>query len=224
MDQLKCIVFDVDDTLYLERDYVRSGFSAVGAWLEEKHNIEGFGERAWELFETGLRGVVFNRVLEERGTEPTRELIGALVQVYRTHCPMIELLPDARECLELLGEQYQLAALTGGPVESQRAKVHVLEVGRWCDPIIYAGQWGKEFDKPHPRPFKELEKQTGRVGAECLYVSDNPKKDFDAPLELGWEVARVRRPGGIYEQHPGQDGVVEFREFGDLRRWLKAIE
>ena len=25
------VVFDLDDTLYLERDYVRSGFRAVGA-------------------------------------------------------------------------------------------------------------------------------------------------------------------------------------------------
>ena len=27
------VTFDLDDTLYLERDFVRSGFAAVGAWL-----------------------------------------------------------------------------------------------------------------------------------------------------------------------------------------------
>src|SRR5207302_9076607 len=30
-----CVVFDIDDTLYLERDYVRSGFRAVGTWAEQ---------------------------------------------------------------------------------------------------------------------------------------------------------------------------------------------
>ena len=28
----RAVVFDIDDTLYLERDYVRSGFTAAGAW------------------------------------------------------------------------------------------------------------------------------------------------------------------------------------------------
>ena len=29
---MQVLVFDIDDTLYLERDYVRSGFGAAGRW------------------------------------------------------------------------------------------------------------------------------------------------------------------------------------------------
>jgi len=55
-------VLDIDDTLYLERDYVRSGFCAVGRWLAEHQNVEDFFERAWALFEAGARGNIFDTV------------------------------------------------------------------------------------------------------------------------------------------------------------------
>jgi putative hydrolase of the HAD superfamily len=42
---IRCVVFDVDDTLYLERDYVRSGFDSVGAWLQRDSGVVGFSDR-----------------------------------------------------------------------------------------------------------------------------------------------------------------------------------
>ena len=54
------VVFDLDDTLYLERDYVRSGFRAVDAWLASRGILGFFGE-AWANFENGLRGKAFDR-------------------------------------------------------------------------------------------------------------------------------------------------------------------
>ena len=35
------IVFDLDDTLYLERDFVRSGFAAVDRWVSDRFAISG---------------------------------------------------------------------------------------------------------------------------------------------------------------------------------------
>jgi hypothetical protein len=43
MKRSVCAVFDIDDTLYLERDYVRSGFEAVGRWAVKWIQIEDFG-------------------------------------------------------------------------------------------------------------------------------------------------------------------------------------
>ncbi|MEL7208731.1 MAG: hypothetical protein AAGK32_10970, partial [Actinomycetota bacterium] len=48
------MVFDIDDTLYLERDYVRSGFNAVGEHVESQFGTAGVGRRAWELFIEGV--------------------------------------------------------------------------------------------------------------------------------------------------------------------------
>ena len=32
-----------------------------------------------------------------------------------------------------------------------------------------------------------------------VYISDNPKKDFFAPNELGWKTIRYKNPNGIYK-------------------------
>ena len=39
---VRCVAFDLDDTLYLERDYVRSGFWAVGRWIESHVAVTDF--------------------------------------------------------------------------------------------------------------------------------------------------------------------------------------
>lgn len=213
MSPLKCIVFDVDDTLYLERDYVRSGFHAVGRRLQESHGVTDFADRCWQHFLAGTRRNTFNLVLDELSLPATKELIKELVDCYRHHEPNIELLPDSLECLNMLKPNFQLAALTGGPIESQRAKVAALGLHQWCEPIVYAGQWGPEFDKPHERAFKELETLTGFTGAELIYVSDNPKKDFVAPLDLGWGALRIRRDLSLHADTPTPQDI---REVADL--------
>lgn len=36
------VIFDLDDTLFLERDFVRSGFAAVGRWMARTIGISNF--------------------------------------------------------------------------------------------------------------------------------------------------------------------------------------
>ena len=66
---IRCVVFDLDDTLYLERDYVRSGFFAVGRYLEERHDLQGFESAAWQEFEAGRRGDIFDHDSMKTGWE-----------------------------------------------------------------------------------------------------------------------------------------------------------
>lgn len=219
MKYAQCIVFDVDDTLYLERDYVRSGLKALDRWLRREHGLRGFYTTANTLFEEGLRRVIFDEALGQLDLRPTPQLIDEMVRIYRLHEPQIELLPDARRCLQGLQNSFQLAALTGGPPESQHAKVEALGLTHWCLPIIYAGLKGARLDKPHPRPFLELERRSGFSGSDCIYVSDNPTKDFVAPLSLGWAVARIRRPQSLHFELPTPEGIPEFADLDEFARW-----
>jgi len=34
---------------------------------------------------------------------------------------------------------------------------------------------------------------------DYIYISDNPKKDFFAPIELKWKTIRYKNPNGIYK-------------------------
>ncbi|TDP73705.1 HAD family hydrolase [Bradymonas sediminis] len=205
LEGIKCIVFDIDDTLYLERDYAKSGFEVVGEWVDRELRIGGFSEVAWQIFEAGTRQTIFNEALDALDINYDLDMIKKMVQIYRSHEPQIELLPDAADRLNQLAAHpanFQLAALTGGPLVCQKAKVRALELEETLNPIVYAQQWGPEFDKPHARAFEEIEKLTGFSGAECVYLADNPHKDFIAPTQLGWRTVRVRRQGGLHEAQP----------------------
>ena len=204
---VKCVVFDVDDTLYLERDYVRSGFKAVGHHIEQRFGTGDFFRLAWAAFEQGARNTVFNQVLADCGVEVDETLIIELIDVYRTHTPAIQLLPDARRVIEQLHGSIALAAITDGPQSSQRAKVNALGLPRWIDPIVITEELGPDRSKPHPMAFEQVEQATGCHGEQSVYIGDNPTKDFKAPHALGWHTVRIRRAGGLHYALDSGDDV-----------------
>jgi putative hydrolase of the HAD superfamily len=193
------IAFDIDDTLYLERDYVASGFVAVGDYVSSRLGVSDFADRAWELFAKGARRTIFNDVLTELDIEQSQGLLEALVETYRRHSPSIQLLGDAREALDTTGRYARLAVVTDGPSHSQWAKVRALGLIRWTRHIVVTADLGPQFVKPSPLAFLSLQETLSEHPSSCYYVADNPLKDFSGPKRLGWTTLRVRRPGSLHE-------------------------
>lgn len=199
----RVVVFDLDDTLYLERNYARSGFAAVDLWARQELRLEGFFAKAWNRFETGSRERVFDRVLEECGIAATPELVARMVETFRTHRPDIALEPDAADWLAANGARCDLALITDGFAVAQNAKVEALGLrGLGFDPVIVTDEWGRESWKPNPRAY--LAVQQHFAGAQCrfAYVADNPAKDFLAPRALGWDTVQIARVGGVHAGEP----------------------
>lgn len=214
---VRCVVFDLDDTLILERDYVRSGLQAVGSWLEEVHGVRGFAPVAWASFEAGVRGRTFDVALARLGIEVTPALIAELVSLYRSHGPDIALLPDAAAILDQVRARYATALVTDGPAASQRAKVGALRLGRHVEHIVVTDEHGQGYSKPQPLAFQLIERRTGCLGGTCVYIADNPEKDFAGPKRLGWSTVRVRRPGGLHASVPsGSDIDCEVEELTQI--------
>lgn len=218
MAALRVVVWDVDDTLYLERSYVRSGFRAVGAHLESAHGVEGLYPHAWSAFQRGVRGTIFNVALENVDVEPTGAMIRELVAVYRGHVPEIELLPDAVAAIEKVSALgLGMAVITDGPLSSQRAKVLALGLEAFVEPVICTAALGPGFSKPHPRAFEMVAEHWDARGPELVYVADNPQKDFKAPRALGWGCVRLCRQGGLHRELESEGDVdVELRDMGEL--------
>lgn len=190
-------VFDLDDTLYLERDYVRSGFHAV-ARLVPGMEGEAF-EFLWGGFLEGVRGTSFDRLLERFSAEYGAYGVEGLVEVYRSHEPEIELLPGYREMFaEIKAVGCRLALISDGPLASQEAKVRALGLRESFDQVVLTDALGPDraFWKPHPRAFEEL--LAGDPEGRFLYFADNPAKDFDVPLALGWDCTLVRYDGCLH--------------------------
>lgn len=218
--RVRCVVLDIDDTLYLERDYAASGFKAVGRHLHSSR----FAGAALQALEDGIRGNIFDEVLEQLGLDPGPGGIAALVRVYREHEPDIRMLDDARERIEGWSQRGLLAAITDGPIASQRAKAKALGLARWCQPILFTAELGPDCGKPHPAAYQEVERQLGLAPQECAYIADNPQKDFVTPHQRGWVTVRVRRAGSLHEQvESGSDVMWELESLDTLPADLSGI-
>jgi len=209
------VVLDIDDTLYLERDYVRSGFEAVGREVARSHGCSGLSSRLWAGFEAGVRGDAFDRALREVGIEPTPDLIAHLVDRYRAHDPVISLLDDAARFLERLGGR-TTAAITDGPAQSQWAKARALALDRRLDLLVVTADLGPGRAKPAPDAYLLVEDAFSVPADRCWYIADNPAKDFVVPLARGWRAVRLRRPASLHQRADTPAGVIEITSLDDL--------
>src|SRR5262249_42000663 len=150
------------------------GFAAVDKAVRRRFHRSGFGEAAEELFESGVRGRIFDEVLVRLGLSPERSTVEKLVEIYRGHSPAIALFDDVPRTLDLLDGRVRTAIISDGPLPAQRRKVAALRLGRRFGPIVLTDVWGRAFWKPHERAFVAVEAATGCRGSDCVYVGDNP--------------------------------------------------
>lgn len=193
------VVFDLDDTLYLERNYARSGFAAVGDWVRRELGVEHFFDAAWARFEAGDRERVFDQVLNDAGQPAHAELIARMIAVYREHQPCIELETDSKRWLAANAGRCGLALITDGFKTAQNAKIDALGLRDMdFEPIVVTDEWGREYWKPNARAYLAVEAHFAGSPNRFTYVADNPTKDFLAPRALGWHTVQIARPGGVH--------------------------
>lgn len=193
-------VFDIDDTLYLERSYIDSGFAAVERTMKSLGaDVAGLADLAGRLHDRGVRGRVLDAAFEQLGLAGDPLLVGRAVQIYRSHDPSIALLADARAALERAAAAGAVAIVSDGPLASQCAKVKRLQLVHWSSCIICTSALGPAYHKPSPLAFLRVQRTLRADPEECCYVADNPHKDFSGPKKLGWRTIRVRRPGSLHE-------------------------
>ncbi len=218
------VVFDVDDTLYLERDFVFSGFAAVDRWLSSERGLAGFGECARRLFAEGLRGRVFDAVLAELRQRAEPADIERLVAIYREHEPVLELQPDAASSLAWAERTFRIGLITDGVAAVQQRKIRALGLEARIACRIVTDEWGREFWKPSPEPYRRVMEQLPGSASGFVYVADNPRKDFIAPRALGWRTVRIRRECGEHVSSiatPAEEAEVEITSLHELQDLLR---
>lgn len=229
MEVIRGVVFDLDDTLYLERDYVASGFRCIAEAIGDQcGGREPILEFLSAGFLAGVRGDAFNRLLEEFPALTAHWKLGDLVELYRTHRPDIAVLAPMRELVTALASGgVKLALITDGPVASQSGKVAALDLERFFAPVVLTDAWGVEFRKPHRRSFEAVMENWRFSPAQLVYIGDNPDKDFFAPRALGWQTVRLRMEAQLRHRldarSPEYAADREFRSVDDLTNWLTAV-
>lgn len=220
---IKAVVFDLDDTLFPEYDYVKSGYSAVAKEIEKKYGISGAADELISLFRED-KSDVFNRYLGAHGLPVTDESVGELLKVYRCHTPDIKLSEEVKNTLvELKNKGYKLGIITDGRPDGQRAKIAALGLECKVDKIIITDELGgKEYRKPNPKAFEIMARDFGITLDGMMYVGDNPNKDF---VMGKYGVTTVKyNGGGLYGDSEYLDGIVPNMIVNNISDIYKAIE
>lgn len=193
--QIKGVIFDLDDTLYSEKEYVKSGYKVVSDYLGG-----GYEERLWSFFEAGKPAI--DELLKELGQENEKAKV---LEVYRSHKPDIHLYPGVAEMMEKLkAKGIKVGIITDGRSEGQRNKLEAL--GLDVDDVIITDELGGvQFRKPCDIAFRILITRWRLNPADIVYVGDNPAKDFQAPQQLGMRSLWFKNSDGLYSADEESD-------------------
>jgi putative hydrolase of the HAD superfamily len=190
------LIFDLDDTLYAERDYAIGGFRAAAGWARETLQADVSVDQMLELLDNGHLGQLFPKVLATALPTHTPDDLKAFVRAYGQHVPELKLFDDAAAALDYWQPRAKLGLITDGHAPTQHAKIKALALQHRFAEIIATGALGPDraFHKPHPRAFEMMQAMFGAAGDRFVYVGDNLAKDFLAPNALGWLTVHIDRP------------------------------
>lgn len=172
-------VFDLDDTLYKEIDYVKSAYIYINTYIKNRFNID-----LSKNIKKCLDGEInFFEFINSKLHPDNYLSIQKYLELYRFHYPKISLSDDSRLFLDkILSQNIDFSIITDGRSISQRNKIKALGLYNLAKNIIISEETG--FEKPHLNNFKILD--AIYPNKKLIYVADNPSKDFLAPNSLNW--------------------------------------
>ena len=188
----KIVAFDLDDTLYDESKFVKSGFKKVADYVGAKFliNKKEFYSFLIRILEENGRGCVFDLALKKYNIYKKGEVI-VLIKVYRRHKPKIMPYLGVSAMLRRLKKIYKIVLITDGDGTVQRNKVNSLNIRNLFDAIIYTSDYGKGKEKPSAFSLKKILKKFKKSPYEMIYIGDDPNKDFIGAKKIGIKTIRV---------------------------------
>ncbi len=196
------MVFDLDDTLYAEADFVLSGFRAVSHMAIQYRPVTS-AETWYQLMKQAwLSGRnAFDALSEEVAPTDTESFIKSCVDTYRFHKPSISLSDSAVLLLSTLAANgIRMSVITDGRSRTQRAKIKSLGLERYIGvtDILISEELGAE--KTSINGWRKIVSRYPNA-SQFIYIGDNPAKDFYWPRRLGWRTFGLRDHGkNIHKQ------------------------
>lgn len=196
---IELIIFDLDDTLYNERDFVIGGFSDVCKYLSLKYhdNYDSLLSETVEVLSSEGRGKIFDILCENHNYS---EDIKDLIKIYREAKPELKLYSDSKNVLNKLRGKYKLGIITDGLSYVQHNKINQLNIEHIFDEIIVTDDMGKDYWKPSEIPYRKMLKHFNISPENSVYIGDNPNKDFIGARSVGMKTVRIIREFGDHKK------------------------
>lgn len=176
----EAVIFDLDDLLYKEFDFVRSGFWAIAKLVTKDQPKKLFRLMMAQYF---LGNEVLNWLINDYLEGESEFTLNSLLAFYRNHRPDITLGANVQEILSRLKENGNpMGVITDGRSVTQRNKIEALNLKTWMDVFSISEELG--YEKPSKEPYLFFMEKFDV--SNFVYIADNYNKDFIAPNQLGW--------------------------------------
>ena len=176
----KVVVFDLDDTLYNEIDFLKSAFYQISEIIEKNFNINKDIVYNDLLMFYSNNENAFKCIINKFNLKLSVEY---LLNFYRNHKPKINFSNSNSLLLsEFKAKGIKLCVLTDGRSTQQRNKIEALGISSYFSEIIVSEEFGSE--KPDIRNYLYFENIFAQ--SDFYYVGDNINKDFISPNRLNW--------------------------------------
>ena len=193
----KCVIFDMDNTLYDEKDYFKSVFKEmsiiINKYTVNKNENQIYHEILDEFLIKGSQYPNFFLYITKK-YNLDKKYHEIFYNIYKSVNANISLHPDAEYILKWLkSENYYIGLITNGTVDAQLNKIKLLNIDKIVDCICVAREFGKELEKPNTFPYEYVIKKLNVMPHETLYIGDNPINDFQGAKKMGIKTIRIRR-------------------------------
>ena len=188
------IVFDLDDTLYPESEYIQSGIFYILSIVQRLYNKTTYLP-SLNIEDLTASNDFIQKIIEAyKLPENVKE---SLLWIYRVHKPSIKIKPQVSKLItSLTGSCKSVIILTDGRSVTQRLKIESLGLSHL--PAYISEEYFLE--KPSPDRFLKIMNEFSCKN--YIYVADNPQKDFLAPNSLAWTTIGLKgHQNNIYSQN-----------------------
>ena len=193
IDANSYFIFDLDDTLFYEINYLKSAYKHIAKHIAAHTGTDYYeemlarfykGENVFQWITDNCAGIKF--VNKEW-----------LLKEYRGHIPEITLNEAVKNLLMQLKKlDIPCGIITDGRGITQRNKLQALGIAHLFNDVIISEEFGSE--KPDERNYRYFESKYPDYN--FYFFGDNTSKDFLVPVKLGWQSFCIKNNGAHIHQ------------------------
>ena len=194
IDNIKCVTFDLDDTLWPIEPTISAAEQVLYNWLQAKYptvtatySLEELREKRNALNDSrseiahDVTALRFESLMElaVEFNYPDK-LAEEGLHLFREHRNRVTPFVESKPTLAILAKQFTLGAITNGNAQLDR-----IELGHYFNFVVTAAEVG--VSKPDSKVFQQAATAAGVSVNEIVHVGDCPNTDVLGALHAGFK-------------------------------------